>query len=324
MIGGPGGGGGRPRPPPSAPAGPSNSSQSQHPPPFPLTPTLPSSSAHLPTIEARDALIASMSNLLDHKLQTRASQLHSNSAALAKQEKDVAQATEGLRKETAKLERVARDAGRRVKELGNVQNWAEVLERDLLVIEETIRLANRPPRPKGQSRRRVEGAPDRDRGPDETESDGYASTDEEGSERCSDCEGSCCWSGSGSGSDEEERSDNEDQEEGGRRKRDQESFAEGAGRLKTGGGGSGGGVKVEINDGLLASLSEAMRLDIYGKDSLGGSTGSREDPTDSGISMASPSDRTPSLRGTQAQVVGGDALGLQSASSADSQLSPTS
>lgn len=29
-----------------------------------------------------------------------------------------------------------------VKELGNVQNWAEMLERDFLVLQETVRLAN--------------------------------------------------------------------------------------------------------------------------------------------------------------------------------------
>ncbi|KPM35242.1 hypothetical protein AK830_g11328, partial [Neonectria ditissima] len=48
-----------------------------------------------------------------------------------------------LRREREKLAREADVAARRVKELGNVQNWAEVLERDFLVLEETVRLANR-------------------------------------------------------------------------------------------------------------------------------------------------------------------------------------
>lgn len=48
--------------------------------------------------------------------------------------------TEGLRRETEKLKKLADEGGRKVKELGNVQNWAELLERDFLVLEETLRL----------------------------------------------------------------------------------------------------------------------------------------------------------------------------------------
>jgi hypothetical protein len=81
-----------------------------------------------------------MSNMVDRELTSRASLLHSNAAALAKQEKDVMKGTEALRKETAKLAKVAKDAERKVKEAGNVQNWAEVLERDFLVLQETLRL----------------------------------------------------------------------------------------------------------------------------------------------------------------------------------------
>ncbi len=51
-------------------------------------------------------------------------------------------ATAGLRKETDKLKKLADEGSRKVKELGNVQNWAEMLERDFLVLEETLRLAN--------------------------------------------------------------------------------------------------------------------------------------------------------------------------------------
>lgn len=69
--------------------------------------------------------------------------LHANAAALSKQEKDVIRGTEGLRKENDKLEKLARDTERKVKEIGNVQNWAEVLERDFLVLEETMRLVRK-------------------------------------------------------------------------------------------------------------------------------------------------------------------------------------
>ncbi|KAI1210494.1 uncharacterized protein F4807DRAFT_68462 [Annulohypoxylon truncatum] len=105
-----------------------------------LNPTLPSRATQLHIDEARAALVASMSNMLDSELQSRASLLHSNAAALTKQEKDVAKGTEALRKENDKLEKLARDTERKIKELGNVQNWAEVLERDFLVLEETMRI----------------------------------------------------------------------------------------------------------------------------------------------------------------------------------------
>jgi hypothetical protein len=62
---------------------------------------------------------------------------------LEKQQKDVIRETAGLRKENEKLRKVAEEGQRKVKELGNVQNWAEMLERDFLVLGETLRLANR-------------------------------------------------------------------------------------------------------------------------------------------------------------------------------------
>lgn len=80
---------------------------------------------------------------MDSELQWRASTLHANADVLKKQAADVQRATDGLRKEREKLVRAADQAGRRIKELGNVQNWAEVLERDFLVLEETVRLARR-------------------------------------------------------------------------------------------------------------------------------------------------------------------------------------
>jgi hypothetical protein len=88
-------------------------------------------------------VLAGIGNMLDSSLRDRAAVLHANNAAIAKQERDVAKATEALRKENDRLAKVAGDAAKRVKELGNVQNWAEVLERDFLVLEETVRLVRR-------------------------------------------------------------------------------------------------------------------------------------------------------------------------------------
>jgi hypothetical protein len=92
------------------------------------------------------ALEASMINIgssLDSSLRSRAQNLHDNSKQLEKQQKDVVKATEALRKETEKLKKVADEGMRKVKELGNVQNWAEMLERDFLVLSETLRLVEK-------------------------------------------------------------------------------------------------------------------------------------------------------------------------------------
>ncbi|KAK7707050.1 hypothetical protein SLS64_007259 [Diaporthe eres] len=109
----------------------------------------PTNPSHLPTeaeqeqiAQARTALVASIGNTLDHELQTRASLLHSNQAAIEKQERDVERALADLRREDDKLLKVLNQGSRQVKELGDVQNWAERLERDFLVLEETMRLVH--------------------------------------------------------------------------------------------------------------------------------------------------------------------------------------
>ncbi|OAA52442.1 GCN5-like 1 [Beauveria brongniartii RCEF 3172] len=118
--------------------------QQQHAtPPSPLLATLPSAETQRHIAEARAAVVASMGNMLDTELQGRAQMLHDNAGALDRQERDVLAATEALRRERERLAREADGAARRLKEVGNVQNWAEVLERGFLVLEETVRLANR-------------------------------------------------------------------------------------------------------------------------------------------------------------------------------------
>ena len=123
--------------PPLVPTAPSTTSTA------PLSQTLPSSDQQRHVAEARTAVVASISNLLDSELQSRAALLHSNAAALERQERDVVRATDGLRRENDKLAKFSADGARKVKELGNVQYWAEVLEREFLVLEETMRLVRR-------------------------------------------------------------------------------------------------------------------------------------------------------------------------------------
>lgn len=95
------------------------------------------------TAEARAAFTASLSSVgssLDADLRSRASILHSNSAALAKQEADLAKETAALTKQTAQWQKMADNSQQKLKEIGDVQNWAEMIERDLLVIEETMKM----------------------------------------------------------------------------------------------------------------------------------------------------------------------------------------
>ncbi|KAK4101982.1 hypothetical protein N658DRAFT_394124, partial [Parathielavia hyrcaniae] len=92
--------------------------------------------------QARSAVLASIGNLLDRELTSRAAQLHGNNAAIERQERDVARATGLLRRENDRLGALAETHARRVKEIGNVQNWAEMLEREFVILEETLRLVD--------------------------------------------------------------------------------------------------------------------------------------------------------------------------------------
>jgi hypothetical protein len=86
------------------------------------------------------ASLASVGSTYDADLKQRAADLHANSQAIAKQEKDLIKATAALNKESAKWAKMADKTTKQLNEFGDVQNWAEVLERDLLVLEETVRL----------------------------------------------------------------------------------------------------------------------------------------------------------------------------------------
>ncbi|OCK80465.1 hypothetical protein K432DRAFT_382185 [Lepidopterella palustris CBS 459.81] len=94
--------------------------------------------------EARAAVTASLASVgssVDAELRTRAADLHSNSTAIAKQEKELAKQTAGLSKQTAQWQKLADTSTKKLNEIGDIQNWAEMIERDLLVLEETLRLA---------------------------------------------------------------------------------------------------------------------------------------------------------------------------------------
>ncbi|KAL5364164.1 hypothetical protein BJX96DRAFT_156841 [Aspergillus floccosus] len=112
------------------------------------SPNQPSPDINIPspqrTAEAKAAFEASLRSVganYESDLRDRARNLHENAAALDKQEDDVRRATGALAKQNDQLAKVADQARDGLKEIGDVQNWAELIERDLLVIEETVRLA---------------------------------------------------------------------------------------------------------------------------------------------------------------------------------------
>ncbi|KAI1115505.1 hypothetical protein F5Y14DRAFT_131085 [Nemania sp. NC0429] len=214
--------------------------------------SLSSRDSQLHVAEARTALVASMSNMLDSELQSRASLLHANTVALSRQERDVAKATDALRRENDKLAKVVKDAGRKVKELGNVQNWAEVLERDFLLLEETMRL--------------VRGG------------GGGDSDDDDDASSCSECSGSY-WSGSESERDPEGEVPDQQGDRNATKERDKgKSLDSGSGSSTAVGGEStisnasvadvasnrsvSTHATISLDQAILESLAEAMATDM--------------------------------------------------------------
>lgn len=97
------------------------------------------------TAEARAAVTASLASVgasVDNEMRTRTSDLHANSAAISKQEAELAKQTAALAKESAQWEKLLNGGTKKLNEVGDIQNWAEMIERDLLVLEETMRLVD--------------------------------------------------------------------------------------------------------------------------------------------------------------------------------------
>jgi hypothetical protein len=97
------------------------------------------------TAEARAAVTASLASVgasVDNELRTRTTDLHANAEAISKQEKELAKQTAALAKESAQWEKLLNGGTKKLNEVGDIQNWAEMIERDLLVLEETVRLVD--------------------------------------------------------------------------------------------------------------------------------------------------------------------------------------
>ncbi|KAF2219551.1 hypothetical protein BDZ85DRAFT_43553 [Elsinoe ampelina] len=93
--------------------------------------------------EAKAAVTATLNSVgssYDADLQSRASILQAGGESIARQEKDVQKGTQALAKHNDEFEKLISSTTRSLNEIGDVQNWAEMIERDLLVVEETLRL----------------------------------------------------------------------------------------------------------------------------------------------------------------------------------------
>lgn len=88
------------------------------------------------------ASLASVGSSVDHEMRQRATDLHANSEAIEKQEKTVDKQTAALAKQSAQWQKLADASTKKLNEIGDVQNWAEMIERDLLVLEETLRMVD--------------------------------------------------------------------------------------------------------------------------------------------------------------------------------------
>ncbi|KAI9696918.1 MAG: hypothetical protein M1820_007993 [Bogoriella megaspora] len=100
------------------------------------------------TAEARAAVTASLTSVgsnLDADVRRRAADLQSNADAISKQEAELAKQTAALAKESAQWQKLADTSTKKLNEFGDLQNWAEMIERDLLVVEETLRLVEGKP-----------------------------------------------------------------------------------------------------------------------------------------------------------------------------------
>ncbi|KAI7217103.1 hypothetical protein KC333_g4422 [Hortaea werneckii] len=93
--------------------------------------------------EARAAILATLSSAGSHYStlnQQKAQDLHANSHAIAVQEAALAQSTKELETERKKWAKEAEKATKGLNQFGDLQNWAEMMERDFFVLEETLRL----------------------------------------------------------------------------------------------------------------------------------------------------------------------------------------
>lgn len=89
-------------------------------------------------LAAFTATLHSVGTNLETPLRDRAATITANAAALEKQERELAESTARLARSNQQWGGIAEETREGLKEIGDVQNWAEMIERDLLVLEEMM------------------------------------------------------------------------------------------------------------------------------------------------------------------------------------------
>ncbi|KAJ5287303.1 hypothetical protein N7478_002989 [Penicillium angulare] len=86
-------------------------------------------------LAAFTATLHSVGANLEAPLRERAAIINSNAGSLERQEAELAGQSSQLAKQNESWERMNDETREGLKEIGDVQNWAEMIERDLLVLE---------------------------------------------------------------------------------------------------------------------------------------------------------------------------------------------
>jgi len=97
------------------------------------------------TADARTAFLDALKTIgssTTTSLETRVADIHTSSDAISAQEASLSKQTDLLAKQTEEFQKLADESRGKLKEIGDVQNWAEIIERDLLVLEETMRIVD--------------------------------------------------------------------------------------------------------------------------------------------------------------------------------------
>ncbi|KAJ5380484.1 uncharacterized protein N7496_002912 [Penicillium cataractarum] len=89
-------------------------------------------------LAAFTATLHSVGTNLETPLRDRAATIAASDVALQRQEAELAEHTARLARQNAQWAGWADETREGLKEIGDVQNWAEMIERDLLVLEEMM------------------------------------------------------------------------------------------------------------------------------------------------------------------------------------------
>ncbi|KAF8472075.1 GCN5-like 1 [Kalaharituber pfeilii] len=93
--------------------------------------------------ESRKHLHTTLHNLgsqIDTDLRDRITTIHQNAQSLETQTRTLKNRTAALSKTTRQWSAMTEGARSRLKEIGDIQNWAEMIEHELLVMEETMNI----------------------------------------------------------------------------------------------------------------------------------------------------------------------------------------